>query len=359
MIKKWDERKLAYEVNGQKRGTYVIAYFTAPGDAVGADRARREAERAGPARADHQGRPPQPAGDGGRRAAADPAARGAQPLGPPLVDDRPPRDDRGPATTARATTAAPAATTAPRAARRANRPPARTRRAARIESKADVGHGSRDARVGLDPRRRSTIRDSERRSRMASYNKVILVGNLTRDPQLKYLPSQTAVAEFGLAVQPQVPHPAGEDREEVTFVDCTAFGKTGEVINQYFTKGKPIFIEGRLKYDPGKTSRAAASAASITVVVDNFQFVGGRDGGGGGGGGGGRATTTPATRRRRRRWRRLPAAPARPAANRGPAPRPSGPPAARAAAARAAVQREPGVQGRRHSVLEQLSVGSW
>ena len=122
---------------------------------------------------------------------------------------------------------------------------------------------------------------------MASFNKVILLGNLTRDPQLKYLPSQTAVVEFGLACNRKFKTQAGEDKEEVTFVDCTAFGRTGEVINQYFTKGKPIFIEGRLKYDQWEDKQGGGKRSKITVVIENFQFVGGRDGGGGGGGGGG------------------------------------------------------------------------
>src|SRR3954452_21411670 len=122
---------------------------------------------------------------------------------------------------------------------------------------------------------------------MASFNKVILMGNLTRDPQLKYLPSQTAVTEFGLACNRKFKTQAGEDKEEVTFVDCTAFGRTGEVINQYFTKGKLIFIEGRLKYDQWEDKQGGGKRSKITVVVDNFQFIGGRDGGGGGGGGGG------------------------------------------------------------------------
>src|SRR4051794_41599148 len=122
---------------------------------------------------------------------------------------------------------------------------------------------------------------------MASYNKVILMGNLTRDPQMKYLPSQTAVVEFGLACNRKYKTQSGEDKEEVTFVDCTAFGRTGEVINQYFTKGKPIFIEGRLKYDSWEDKQGGGKRSKITVVIDNFQFVGGRDGGGGGGGGGG------------------------------------------------------------------------
>jgi len=121
---------------------------------------------------------------------------------------------------------------------------------------------------------------------MASFNKVILMGNLTRDPQLKYLPSQTAVTEFGLACNRKFKTQTGEQKEEVTFIDCTAFGRTGEVINQYFTKGKPIFIEGRLKYDTWEDKQGGGKRHKITVVVESFEFIGGRDGGGGGPGGG-------------------------------------------------------------------------
>src|SRR5688572_19403756 len=121
---------------------------------------------------------------------------------------------------------------------------------------------------------------------MASFNKVILMGNLTRDPQMKYLPSQTAVVEFGVACNRRFKTANGEDREEVTFVDVTSFGKQAEVINQYFTKGKPIFIEGRLKYDQWEDKSGGGKRSKLTVVVDNFQFIGGRDGGGQGGGGG-------------------------------------------------------------------------
>ena len=120
---------------------------------------------------------------------------------------------------------------------------------------------------------------------MASYNRVLLMGNLTRDPQLKYLPSQTAVAEFGVACNRKFRTAQGEDREEVTFVDVTAFGKQAEVINQYMTKGKPIFIEGRLKYDQWEDKNGGGKRSKLTVVVENFQFVGSRDGGGGSGGG--------------------------------------------------------------------------
>lgn len=121
---------------------------------------------------------------------------------------------------------------------------------------------------------------------MASYNKVLLMGNLTRDPQLKYLPSQTAVAEFGIACNRKYKTQNGEDKEEVTFVDCTAFARTAEVINQYFQKGKPIFIEGRLKYDSWEDKQGGGKRSRLLVVVENFQFIGGRDGGGGGPGAG-------------------------------------------------------------------------
>jgi single-strand DNA-binding protein len=123
---------------------------------------------------------------------------------------------------------------------------------------------------------------------MASFNKVLLMGNLTRDPQLKYIPSSnTAVAEFGIACNRKFRTANGEDREEVTFVDVTAFGKQAEVINQYMTKGKPIFIEGRLKLDQWEDKNGGGKRSKLTVVIENFQFVGGRDGGDGGGGGGG------------------------------------------------------------------------
>ena len=122
---------------------------------------------------------------------------------------------------------------------------------------------------------------------MASFNKVMLMGNLTRDPQMKYLPSQTAVCEIGIASNRKFKTANGEDRDEVLFVDCTAFGRTAEVINQYCQKGKPIFIEGRLKYDSWEDKNGGGKRNKITVVIDNFQFIGGRDDAGGNSGGGG------------------------------------------------------------------------
>jgi single-strand DNA-binding protein len=117
---------------------------------------------------------------------------------------------------------------------------------------------------------------------MASVNKVMLIGNLTRDPQLKYLPSQTAVAEFGLAMNRKFKAANGEDREEVCYVDCSAFGRTAEVINQYCQKGRPIFIEGRLKFDSWEDKQGGGKRSKLSVVVEAFQFLGGREGGGAG-----------------------------------------------------------------------------
>jgi single-strand DNA-binding protein len=117
---------------------------------------------------------------------------------------------------------------------------------------------------------------------MASANRVILIGNLTRDPQLKYLPSQTAVVEFGLATSRKFKAGNGEMREDVCFVDCSAFGRTAEVINQYCQKGKPIYIEGRLKFDSWEDKQGGGKRSKLTVVVENMQLLGGREGGGGG-----------------------------------------------------------------------------
>ncbi len=121
---------------------------------------------------------------------------------------------------------------------------------------------------------------------MANFNRVVLMGNLTRDPQLKYLPSQTPVTEFGLAVNRRYTV-NGEQREETTFVDCAAFGKPAEIINQYCQKGKAILVEGRLKYDSWEDKQGGGKRSKLSVVVENFQFVGGRDGGAQGGDGGG------------------------------------------------------------------------
>ena len=119
---------------------------------------------------------------------------------------------------------------------------------------------------------------------MANVNRVILIGNLTRDPQLKYLPSQMAVTEFALAINHKYKTASGEQRDEVCFIECTAFGKTGETINQYCQKGRQLYVEGRLKFDSWEDKNGGGKRSRHTVVVDNFQFLGSRDGAGAGGG---------------------------------------------------------------------------
>ena len=124
-----------------------------------------------------------------------------------------------------------------------------------------------------------------------SFNKVILMGNLTRDVEIRHTPSNTAVGNFGLAVNRRYRTQSGENREEVTFVDCEAWGRTAEVMSQYLTKGRPVMIEGRLKLDQWEDKNGGGKRSKLSVVVENFQFVdsgqGGSGGGGGGGGGGG------------------------------------------------------------------------
>jgi len=115
---------------------------------------------------------------------------------------------------------------------------------------------------------------------MASLNKVMLIGNLTRDPQLKYLPNQTAVCEFGLATSRKFKGADGNQREDTTFIDCTIFGKTGETFNQYMSKGKPCYLEGRLKFDTWEDKQGGGKRSKLSVVVEEFQFLGGREGGG-------------------------------------------------------------------------------
>ena len=119
---------------------------------------------------------------------------------------------------------------------------------------------------------------------MPSYNKVLLMGNLTRDVQLKSLPSGQPVAEIGIAINRKFKTKDGQDREEVTYVDCECWGPRAEVIAKYFSKGKPIFVEGRLKLDSWE-DKDGQKRSKMRVVIDDFQFVEGRGGGSGGGAG--------------------------------------------------------------------------
>ncbi|MGA2683698.1 MAG: single-stranded DNA-binding protein [Verrucomicrobiota bacterium] len=113
---------------------------------------------------------------------------------------------------------------------------------------------------------------------MASFNKVILAGNLTRDPELRYTPKGTAVARLGIACNRKWKSETGEMKEEVTFVDVDAFGKTAETIGQYLKKGRPILIEGRLRYDTWEDKQSGQKKSKLSVVLENFQFL---DSGGG------------------------------------------------------------------------------
>ncbi|MFG0276239.1 MAG: single-stranded DNA-binding protein [Phycisphaerales bacterium] len=116
-----------------------------------------------------------------------------------------------------------------------------------------------------------------------NYNKVLLLGNLTRDIELRHISGDNAVANIGLAVNRRYRTKDGENREETTFVDCEAWGRTAEVMSRYLAKGRPVFIEGRLKLDQWQ-DKDGQNRSKLKVVVENFQFV---DSGGGQGGGGG------------------------------------------------------------------------
>jgi single-strand DNA-binding protein len=109
---------------------------------------------------------------------------------------------------------------------------------------------------------------------MAGFNKVILMGNLTRDPELRYTPKGTAIAKLGLAVNRVWRNEAGEQKEEVTFVDVDAFGRQAETIGQYLKKGRPILVEGRLRLDTWDDKQSGQKKSKLGVVLESFQFVG-------------------------------------------------------------------------------------
>jgi single-strand DNA-binding protein len=118
---------------------------------------------------------------------------------------------------------------------------------------------------------------------MASFNKVILVGNLTRDPELRYTPKGTAIAKVGLAVNRVWTNEAGEKKEEVTFIDVDVFGRTAENVGQYMRKGRPILVEGRLKLDQWDDKATGAKRSKLGVVAETVQFLGSAPGAGEGG----------------------------------------------------------------------------
>lgn len=121
---------------------------------------------------------------------------------------------------------------------------------------------------------------------MASYNKVLLMGNLTRDPETRYAASGTAVVNFGLAVNERFQGQDGQWQERPTFVDVTMFGKRGEAFAKFHTKGKSAFIEGKLRLDTWEDKNGGGKRSKLYVVADSWEFVGGPGGPGGGRDGG-------------------------------------------------------------------------
>ena len=115
---------------------------------------------------------------------------------------------------------------------------------------------------------------------MASFNKVVLLGNLTRDVDLRYAPSGSAIAEIGLAVNHRYKDSrSGEMKEEVTFIDITFFGRTAEVAQQYLAKGRPVLVEGRLKFEQWADRDTGAKRSKLKVIGETLQLLGGRDSG--------------------------------------------------------------------------------
>ena len=118
---------------------------------------------------------------------------------------------------------------------------------------------------------------------MPNYNKVILMGRLTRDPEVRYVSSGTPVAGLGLAVNRRWKNQEGQMQEETTFVDVDAFGRQAETIGQYLKKGRPVMVEGRLKLDQWDDKQTGQKRSKLGVVLENFQFLDSRGEGGGGG----------------------------------------------------------------------------
>ena len=118
---------------------------------------------------------------------------------------------------------------------------------------------------------------------MSSFNKVILMGNLTRDPELRQTQNGTSVCRFAIAVNRSFNSQDGSLRDETCFVEIDCFGKSAENIARFFTKGKPILVEGRLRQDTWEDKQTGQKRTKLMVVLERFEFVGGRDSGGNGG----------------------------------------------------------------------------
>ncbi|HZL44780.1 MAG TPA: single-stranded DNA-binding protein [Opitutaceae bacterium] len=127
---------------------------------------------------------------------------------------------------------------------------------------------------------------------MAYLNKVLLIGNLTRDPELRVTPKGTAICQFGLAVNRQYKDESGATRDETAFIDIEAWGKQGELVSKYLQKGSPAFIEGRLRFDSWEDKQSGQKRNKLKVVLENVQFLSRGGGSGSGGGGGGAAAAS-------------------------------------------------------------------
>jgi single-strand DNA-binding protein len=117
---------------------------------------------------------------------------------------------------------------------------------------------------------------------MASFNKVILLGNLTRDPEIRYTPKGSAVCDLGIAVNRAYTLENGERREEVTYVDVVLWARLAEIAAEYLKKGRPVFIEGRLQLDTWDDKQSGQKRSKLRVIGENMQLLGSRQGGGGG-----------------------------------------------------------------------------
>lgn len=111
---------------------------------------------------------------------------------------------------------------------------------------------------------------------MASFNKVILLGTLTRDPELKYTPKGTAIADIGMAINRNYTADNGEKREEATFVDVTLWGRVAEIVGEYCKKGRPLFVEGRLQLDTWDDKQTGQKRSKLKVIGENIQLIGGK-----------------------------------------------------------------------------------
>jgi len=115
---------------------------------------------------------------------------------------------------------------------------------------------------------------------MASFNKVILLGNLTRDPEVRYTPKGSAVCDLGIAVNRVYTTDSGEKREEVTYVDVVLWSRLAEIAGEYLKKGRPIFIEGRLQLDTWDDKQSGQKRSKLRVIGETMQLLGSRPGGG-------------------------------------------------------------------------------